>query len=87
MSYANLKQEEEIHRLARDLVEFIRIASKDKVGTAMLSMMRVMSATVVESCDTEPELIEALEEVIVVLTSGAKMMWAAKQEKANERSS
>jgi len=86
MSYANLKQEEEIHRLARDLVEFIRIASKDKVGTAMLSMMRVMSATVVESCDTEPELIEALEEVIVVLTSGAKIMWAAKQEKANERS-
>jgi hypothetical protein len=87
MSYANLKQEEEIHRLARDLVEFIRIASKDKVGTAMLSMMRVMSATVVESCDTEPELIEALEEVIVVLTSGAKIMWVAKQEKANERSS
>ena len=87
MSYANLKQEEEIHRVAGDLVEFIRIASKGKVGTAMLSMVRVMSATVVESCGTEPELIEALEEVIVVLTSGAKMMWAAKQEKANERSS
>ena len=87
MSYANLKQEEEIHRLARDLVEFIRIASKDKIGTAMLSMVRVVAATLVESSDTEPELIEALEEVIVVLTSGAKIMWVAKQEKANERSS
>ena len=87
MSYASLKLEEEVHRVANDLVEFVRIASKGKLGTAMLSMMRVMSATVVESCDTEPELIEALEEVIVVLTSGAKIMWAAKQEKANERSS
>jgi len=87
MSYANLKQEEEIHRVANDLVEFIRIASKGKLGTAMLSMVRVVAATLVESCDTEPELIEALEEVIMVLTSGAQIMWAAKQEKANERSS
>jgi len=87
MSYASLKLEEEVHRVANDLVEFVRIASKGKVGTAMLSMVRVVAATLVESSDTEPELIEALEEVIVVLTSGAKMMWAAKQEKANERSS
>ena len=87
MSYASLKLEEEVHRVANDLVEFVRIASKGKLGTAMLSMVRVMSATVVESCDTEPELIEALEEVIMVLTSGAQIMWAAKQEKANERSS
>jgi len=86
MSYANLKQEEEIHRLARDLMEFVRIASKAKIGTAMLAMVRTVAATVVESCDTEPELIESLEEVIMVLTSGAKTMWAAKQEKANERS-
>jgi hypothetical protein len=87
MSYASLKLEEEVHRVAADIVEFVRIASKGKVGTAMLSMVRVVAATVVESCDTEPELIEALEEVIMVLTSGAQIMWAAKQEKANERSS
>ena len=87
MSYASLKLEEEVHRVAADIVEFVRIASKGKVGTAMLSMVRVVAATLVESCDTEPELIEALEEVIMVLTSGAQIMWAAKQEKANERSS
>ena len=87
MSYASLKQEEEIHRVAADLVEFIRIASKGKYGTATLAMARTVAATVVESCDTEPELIKTLGEVITMLTASAKVMWDAKQEQTNERRS